>query len=214
MRLENVIFSNLLFNEDYARKVIPFLKGEYFSDKTDQIVFELIDQHVHRYKGFPSPEALVIDLLNRSDLNENQFTEAKEAIGEIKKDDIEGYDETWLLDKTEEFVKDKALYNALMQAIQIVDGDKTGERLSAGSIPQLLSDALGVSFDTNIGHDYLVDAEERFDFFSRKEHKIPFDLEYFNKITKGGVSKKTLNIALAGCVHPDTEVKIRYWKKE
>lgn len=198
MRLENVIFSNLLFNEGYARKVIPFLKGEYFSDKTDALIFDLIDGHVNRYKGFPSPEALVIDLLNRSDLNENQYTEAKDLISEIKSDNVAGYDEEWLLDKTEEFCKDKALYNALMQSIQIVDGDKSGDRLSAGSIPQLLSDALGVSFDTNIGHDYLVDAESRFDFFSRKEHKIPFDLDFFNKITKGGVSKKTLNIALAG----------------
>lgn len=200
MRLENVIFSNLVNNEDYARKVIPFLKGEYFSDKTDQVVFELIDDHVTRYKGFPSPEALVIDLLNRSDLNEKQFSETKELLSEIKELTLveEAYEPAWLIDKTEEFCKDKALYNALMQAIQIVDGDKSGERLSAGTIPQLLSDALGVSFDTNIGHDYLVDAEERFEFFSKKEHKIPFDLEFFNKITKGGVSRKTLNIALAG----------------
>jgi len=200
MRLENVIFSNLVNNEAYARKVIPFLKGEYFQDKTDQIVFELIENHVNRYKGFPTPEALVIDLLNKSDMNENQFSEAKELIGEIKELTLieEAYEPEWLLDKTEEFCKDKALYNALMQAIQVVDGDKSSDRLSAGSIPQLLSDALGVSFDTNIGHDYLVDAEDRFDFFSRKEHKIPFDLEFFNKITKGGVSKKTLNIALAG----------------
>lgn len=201
MRLESVIFSNLLFNEEYARKVIPFLRGEYFQEKTDRIVFELIDEHVNRYKGFPSPEALVIDLLNKSDLTETQFTETKELIAEIKNDrknQTEAYEPDWLLDKTEEFCKDKALFNALMQAIQIVDGDKSGDRLSAGTIPGLLSDALGVSFDTNIGHDYLEDAESRFEYFSRKEHKIPFDLEFFNKITKGGVSKKTLNIALAG----------------
>lgn len=194
MRLEDVIFSNLLFNEEYARKVIPYIKGEYFQDHTDKTVFGLIESHVGKYNNFPTPEALLIELLNAKGLSQDQFAETKKQVGEIKRQ--EGYDQAWLLDKTEAFCKEKAIYNALMTSIQTIDNQS--DKISVHGIPQLLSDALAVSFDPNIGHDYLENADERFEYYTRKEHKIPFGLKFFDEITKGGVSRKTLNIALAG----------------
>jgi len=206
MALENTIFSNLVFNENYARKAIPFLKGDYFSNQSDRCLFELITQYVITYNAFPTKEALTIDLSNKTGLNEQTFKEVSESIQKLEKHEESNID--WLLDQTEKFCQDKAIYNAIMSSIQILD-DKTG-KASKGAIPQILSDALAVSFDTHIGHDFLEDSENRYEFYHTKEARVPFDLEYFNKITQGGLPKKTLNIALAGCVHPDTKVVIRY----
>jgi hypothetical protein len=208
MNIENVIFENLIYNEDYARKCLPFLKTEYFTNKSDQIVFDLIDEYVKKYNAFPTKEALEIDLSDKSGLNEEVYKNAKDNIRGIVVTDI--IDVEWLLDKTEAFCKDKAIYNALIESIKIVD--KKDDKISVGAIPKILSDALAVSFDTNIGHDFLEDSVSRYEFYHKKEVRIPFDLDYLNKITGGGLPRKTLNIILAGCVHPNTQVKIRYRK--
>jgi archaellum biogenesis ATPase FlaH len=196
MSIETMIFNNLINNEDYGRKVIPFLKTEYFQDRNDQVIFELINNYVSAYNAFPTKEVLVIDLSNYKGISDDQFTECKTIIGEIpnQSDGLSKVD--WLVDKTEEFCKEKAIYNAISKSIEII-GDKTGV-LSTGSIPDILSQALAVSFDTSIGHDFLTDTDSRFEFYHRKEERIPFDLEYLNKITKGGLPRKTLNVILAG----------------
>lgn len=195
MRIENVIFGNLINNEEYARKVIPFLKSEYFSDQVDRTVFDLITEYVNKYNSFPTKTALDIDLNEKSGLTEDQFKKARELVSGLNKS--EEKDINWLVDSTEKFCKDKALYNALMESIQIVDSSKN-DSISVGSIPKILQDALGVSFDQSIGHDFLDDADARYEFYHRKEVRIPFDLDFFNKITQGGLPRKTLNIALAG----------------
>jgi replicative DNA helicase len=193
MSFEQVIFSNLINNEEYARKVIPFLKDEYFSDHNHKVVFTLIDDYVKKYNSVPSIETLLIDLSNKEGVNQDAFISSKDIIQSLQKDNTKL---DWLIDKTEIFCQEKAVYNAIMKSIQIID-DKTG-KLSKGSIPQVLTDALGVSFDTHIGHDFIDDAESRFEFYHTREIRIPFDLQYFNAITQGGLPKKTLNIALAG----------------
>lgn len=192
--IENVIFNNLVTNENYGRKVIPFLKDEYFSDYSDKIIFQLINSYVQRYNSFPSKEALAIDLSNKEGVNEETFKKCKDVIEKIETS--ESKETQWLIDQTEKFCQEKAVYNAIMSSIQILD-DKTG-KVNKGSIPQLLSDALAVSFDSHIGHDFLEDSDARYEFYHTKESRIPFDLEYFNQITQGGLPKKTLNIALAG----------------
>ena len=196
MRIENVIFGNLVNNEEYARKVIPFLKSDYFTDNVDRAIFELVESYVAKYNTFPSKEALSIDLGNKTGLTDDQFKSAEGIISELAKS--EDKDVTWLIDSTEKFCKDKALYNALMESIKLVDDNKRKDGISVGSIPQILTDALAVSFDQNIGHDFLDDSDSRYEFYHRTEVKIPFDLDFFNKITKGGLPRKTLNIALAG----------------
>lgn len=192
--IERVILSNLLFNDDYNRKVIPFLKAEYFQDYSERVVFDLIDDYVKKYNSFPSVEALAIDLSNKDGLNDESFKISKEVIASLEQDSNTKLD--WLLDQTEKFCQDKALYLAIMKSIKIMD-EKNGS-ISKGSIPQVLTDALAVSFDTHIGHDFLMDADDRYEFYHRKEKRVPFDLDYFNAITNGGLPNKTLNIALAG----------------
>ena len=194
MTIECVIISNLLFNEGYARKVIPFLKQDYFSDYIEKTLFNLINEYVDKYNSFPSKEALAIDLSNKDGLNEDTFKKARDYIQGLEYEEENEYE--WLVDQTEKFCQERSVYNAIMASIQILD-DKTG-KTSKGAIPQILSDALAVSFDTQIGHDFIEDADARYEFYHAKEVKIPFDLEYFNKITQGGLPKKTLNIALAG----------------
>lgn len=193
MAIEQVIFSNLVTNEEYGRKVIPFLKEEYFPEYENKVIFNLIEEYVKKYNSFPSKEALAIDLTNKSGVGEEIFKKCKSIIQDIQPDETKI---DWLVDQTEKFCQEKAIYNALMHSIQIID-DKTG-KLSKGSIPQILSDALGVSFDAHIGHDFILDADARFEFYHTKESRTPFDLEYFNKITQGGLPRKTLNIILAG----------------
>jgi hypothetical protein len=191
--IEKVILANLTLSEEYARKTIPFLKSEYFHDQVDKTLFNLIDEYSKKYNKFPSKEALTIELSHRDNLGEDNFKKCADSIESMELDDT---DFDWLVDQTEKFCQDKAIYNAIMKSIQVLD-DKTG-KLSKGSIPSLLADALSVNFDTNIGHDFIADAGQRFDFYHTREAKIPFDLDMMNRITKSGVSRKTLNVILAG----------------
>jgi archaellum biogenesis ATPase FlaH len=192
--IEKLIFSNLVNNEEYGRKVIPFLKEEYFTSYSDKVLFNLIWDYMKEYNTFPSKEALAIDLSNKEGLNQQTFTDCKETIGSIEFDPSTKLD--WLLDKTEQFCQEKAVYNAIMKSIEIIDNKNN--LTSKGAIPQILTDALGVSFDSHIGHDFLDDAESRYEFYHTREVRIPFDLHYMNAITQGGIPRKTLNVILAG----------------
>jgi len=194
MAIENAIFGNLVYNEEYARKCIPFLKEEYFSTQDQKALFRLIKGYVDKYNAFPTKEVMAIDLANTEGISEDTFKNCKELINGLTHDKSTKID--WLLEQTEKFCQDKAIYNAIMASIGILD-DSSG-KTSKGAIPQILTDALAVSFDTHIGHDFLEDADSRYDFYHTKEERIPFDLDFFNKITQGGLPKKTLNIALAG----------------
>lgn len=198
MRLEQTILRNLIQNEDYLRKVLPFLKDEYFFDKTEKVIFKEITEFTNKYNTCPSVEALSLSSKESKFLSEEEYNNCNSYLKEIEKSikEIEKTDERWLIDKTEKFCQEKAVYNAVRNSITILEGkDKSNDK---GSIPKLLSDALSVSFDNSVGHDYLEDSDNRYEFYHRKEERIPFDLDYFNKITKGGLPAKTLNIALAG----------------
>ena len=192
-RIETTILRNLVFNEEYSRKVIPFIQKTYFDQRTESIIFEEITQFIVKYSTAITPEALSIETENRTDLSETEVREVREIIGGLSDAPVEPQ---WLLDTTEKWCRDRAIYLALMESIGIADGQD--EKKNRDAIPSILSDALAVSFDNHIGHDYLQDYEERYESYHRVENKIPFDLEFFDKITKGGLPNKTLNIALAG----------------
>ena len=192
-RIEITILSNLLSNEDFTRKAIPFIKEEYFSNRQEKILFTEIFKFVDKYNNLPTKETIVIEITQRKDINEDEFKTIKELVNTLhdEKPDLQ-----WLLDTTEKFCKDRAVHNAVLDGIKIIDNrDKTR---SPEAIPSILSEALSVSFDKNIGHDYLGQYEQRFDWYHTKEKRYQFDLDYMNRITKGGVPSKTLNIALAG----------------
>ena len=195
MRIETTILGNLLINEEYTRKVLPFLKNDYFTSNAEKTIHETIGDFVTKYNSLPTKEALSIEL-QEVKINEEEFRETMELLDDISKDTEEYADLGWLLDSTEKFCQDKAIYNAVVESIGILDNQKSSQ--DKGLIPEILSDALSVSFDPHVGHDYLDDSDDRFDFYHRVEEKIPFDLEYFNKITKGGLPQKSLNICLAG----------------
>ena len=192
-RIELTILRNLLYHENYSRKVIPFIQPDYFEQRSEKVIFEEITQFIVKYGNAITTEALCIELENRTDLTETEIKETRELTGGFNNSLV---DAQWLLDTTEKWCRDRAIYLALMESINIADGgnDKKGR----DAIPSILSEALAVSFDNHIGHDYLQDYEERYESYHRKEDRIPFDLEYLNKITKGGLPNKTLNIALAG----------------
>ena len=192
-KIETLILRNLLHNEEYLRKAVPFIKSEYFEDIYQKIVFEEILNFVNEYNQPATKEVLCIEVEKRQDINDTSFSEITKLISYL--DDVPT-DYSWLLDTTEKWCRDRAIYLALMESIALADGNDKEKNRDA--IPGILSDALAVSFDTHIGHDYLLDYEERYESYHRKEDTIPFDLEYFNKITKGGLPNKTLNIALAG----------------
>ena len=193
MRIENQIFSNLISNEEYSRKVMPFLVPEYFTERTDRIVFEEIDKFFSKYGKVPSKDIVKIEVSNRTDVTDEQVKNINELVEDFAD---EHSNEEWLVESTEKFCKDKAVYNAILSSIKIIDGKDKNRNQDA--IVSILSDALAVSFDNHVGHDYLENAADRYDFYHRVEEKIPFDIELLNKITNGGVSKKTLNIILAG----------------
>ena len=196
MKLELAILKNLVYNEDYLRKVLPFLKDDYFSDRTERTIFNEITSFTETYNSSPTVEALSIAIKEKNTLSDDEVTKCEDYIKEIESHRTSETEIQWLVDKTEGFCQEKAIYNGVLRAISILDGkDKTHDK---GSIPSLLSDALAVSFDTTVGHDYLENSNERYEFYHRKEERIPFDLDCFNKITKGGLPAKTLNIALAG----------------
>ena len=192
-RLELTILRNLVYNEDYSRKVIPFIQPDYFEQRSEKVVFEEIVKFIVKYSSAITIEALGIEVENRNDLTESEVKDIRELISNFRDSLVENQ---WLLDTTEKWCRDRAIYLALMESIHIADGNDGKKNRDA--IPSILSDALAVSFDNNIGHDYLGNYEERYEFYHRQEDKIEFDLEYFNKITKGGLPNKTLNICLAG----------------
>lgn len=195
-RLEQTIIKNLVYNEEYVRKVLPFIRADYFSDNAEKIVFKEIFEFINQYKNPPTHEALVINFTEKKNLSETQVQEAIELLNKIHVDRNEPTETQWLIEQTEKFCQDKAIYNAIMESVSILDSKN--EKRTKGEIPQLLSDALGVSFDNNIGHDYTQDYDSRYDSYHKVESRIRFDLDLFNKITKGGLPIKTLNIALAG----------------
>nr|BAR31385.1 DNA primase-helicase [uncultured Mediterranean phage uvMED] len=192
-KVEFLILRNLLHNEEYLRKVIPFIKSEYFEDNHQKIIFEEIQNFVEKYNQIATKEVLCIEVENRNDINDSSF---KEIVGLITSLEDELSEFEWLVDTTEKWCRDRAIYLALMESIALADG--TDEKKGRDAIPSILSDALAVSFDPHVGHDYLADYEQRYETYHRKEDRVEFDLEYFNKITKGGLPNKTLNIALAG----------------
>ena len=192
-RIEESILRNLLYNEEYYRKVVPFIKAEYFQEYSEKILFEEIADFAAKYDKIPTKEVLTINLQNRTDLTDETFNDTVTSVKNLSDDWV---DFEWLLDATEKWCQDRAIYLALMQSIKIADGGD--KKLDKGAIPTILSDALAVSFDEHIGHDYLEQVTSRYEFYHRKEEKIPFDLDKFNYITKGGLPNKTLNIALAG----------------
>ena len=192
-RLELTILRNLVFNEEYSRKVIPFIQPEYFEERVEKIVFEETVEFIVKYGSSITLEALGIEINNRKDLTESENKDILDLVSKLHNAPV---DSRWILDTTEKWCSDRAIYLALIESIHIADGkdDKKGR----DAIPSILSDALAVSFDNNIGHDYLQNYEERYEYYHRKEDKIPFDLEYFNKITGGGLPRKTLNILMSG----------------
>lgn len=195
MRIEQLILSNLIYNDEFLRKTLPFLKKDYFHDQVEKKIFDVISNYVDKYNNSPSKSAVLVELENAKDISDDQFKESKEYVNKL--DIIEDKDFQWCLDSAEKFCQDKALYNAIHQSIRIVDDSSKGNGLSKGAIPQILQDALGVSFDSSIGHDFMEDAEERFEFYNKKEERIPFDIDLLNKATKGGLPKKTLTCIMA-----------------
>jgi replicative DNA helicase len=196
MKLEQAILKHLIYNEEFLRKVLPFIKEDYFSDRTERTLFNEITQFTQTYNNSPEIAALSIAVKEKNNLTDEEVQKCEDYLEEMSKDSDSKAEIQWLVDKTEKWCQEKAIYNAVLGSISILDGkDKTKDK---GSIPKILSDALAISFDTTVGHDYLEDSNERYEFYHRNEERIPFDLDCFNKITKGGLPAKTLNIALAG----------------
>jgi replicative DNA helicase len=192
-KIETTILRNLLFNNEYCRKVLPFIKPEYFENLHEKVVFEEICKFIVAYEELATKEVLLIETEKRTDITEDTYKTICEYVSKL---DDGHADLNWISDTTEKWCRDRAIYLALMESIKIADGQD--EKKGRDAIPSILQEALAVGFDNNIGHDYLNDFEKRFDYYNRKEEKLPFDLEYFNKITGGGTSKKTLNVILAG----------------
>tara|TARA_Y100001972_G_scaffold125849_1_gene178006 strand:- start:43 stop:1419 length:1377 start_codon:yes stop_codon:yes gene_type:complete len=192
-RIERIILRNLFYNEEFTRKALPFIKSDFFTNHNESTLFGEIYQFVNKYKNLPTKETILVELNKRKDLKEEQLSEIKTIVNKLDKQEVELQ---WLLDTTEQFCKDRAVHNAVLEGIQILDGKDKKQNPEA--IPSILSQALAVSFDNHIGHDYIDDAEARFEFYHKREKRFKFDLNYFNRITKGGVPSKTLNIALAG----------------
>ena len=191
--IEQTIINNLITNEDFSRKVIPFLKSEYFSIFYERIVFEEIQKYILKYKTIPTNESIAIEIDNRKSISEEDYQNSMKFLNGIEKTDI---DNEWLVDAAEKFCKDKAVYHAVLSGIQIIDGKDKNR--TADAIPDILTQALSVSFDSSVGHDYIEDGENRYEFYHKREKRIEFDLDYFNRITKGGLPSKSLNIAIAG----------------
>ncbi len=193
LKIEEITLSKLILNESYCRKVMPFIKREYFDGHPNGVLFETLTEYVSNFDTNPEPNALKIEVEKRRDITEDVYKDIERFLDNLDRDQ---YNEDWLVDTTEKWCKERAIYLALMESVQIADGqDKTRTK---DAIPSIMSEALGVCFDDHVGHDYIQDSDDRYDFYHKKEEKVPFDLDYFNKITKGGLPNKTLNIALAG----------------
>jgi replicative DNA helicase len=197
MNLEKKILKHLIFDENYTRKVLPFIKSEYFSNSSEKILFEQIELYVMKFNSMPTQEALEIEIETKVNLTDDQYKSCLGLIKEISTE-TDNSDTEWLIVNTESFCQEKAIYNGIMQSIQILDSKNTKDKLDKGAIPGILADALSVSFDHHVGHDFIDDADTRYEFYHRAEKRIPFDLDYFNRITKGGLPEKSLNIVLAG----------------
>jgi len=192
-RIETTALKNLIHNEEYTRKVLPFLKPEYFSDRHEQILFNEIEKFVSKYNNLPTKESLSIEINSNKTVNEDEYKKITDIISSL---DPTKVDLNWLVETTEKFCKDRAIHNAILGGIQIIDGKD--KQHTPEYLPEMLSNALAVSFDQKVGHDYLEDSKERYDFYKTKEERLELDLDYFNKITRGGIPSKTLNICLAG----------------
>jgi hypothetical protein len=209
--LENSILRNLVQNEQYTRVVLPYIKGEYFPEESQRILFEQIRNFILKYNARPTYESLKIEIDASKDLGEPEVREVNKLISECEADSTLPPNLQWLIDGTEKFCQDRALYLALVESVKIANNNASG--VSKGNIPSILSDALSVSFDPDVGHDYTEDFDHRYEYYHRIEARLPFDLDLFNKITKGGIPSKTLNIILGGCVHPETEIRVRLRRK-
>jgi replicative DNA helicase len=194
--MEQLILKNLLSNEDYFRKVLPFLKKEYFNDRAEKEIFKDITEFASTYNTTPSKDAIAISVKEKKNFTNDEIDRIEDYLEQLDRIEVKNTNEEWLIDRTEKFCQEKAIYNAVLNSITILDGKDTSHE--KGAIPKILSDALAVSFDNSVGHDYFENSDDRFEFYHRTEERIPFDLDYFNKITKGGLPAKTLNIALAG----------------
>ena len=192
-RIENTIINGLFFKEEYTRKVLPFIKEEYFGNRVEQLLFGEIFKFIEKYNNLPTKDAILIELNSRRDINEEELQNIKDYVVAVENTEA---DDQWLLETTEKFCKDRAVHNAVLTGIKILDNKD--KKQTPEAIPHILSEALAVSFDKSVGHDYIEDAESRFKFYHTKEKRYQFDLDYMNRITKGGVPSKTLNIALAG----------------
>ena len=193
LKIEEITLSKLILNDTYTKKVLPFIKDEYYDSQSHKILFSTLSEYVNKFETTPEPNALKIEVEKRRDISDEIYKEVEQFLNNLDRDH---YNEDWLIETTEKWCKEKAIYIALMESVKIADGqDKTRTK---DAIPSIMSEALGVCFDDHVGHDYIQDSDDRYDFYHRKEEKIPFDIEYLNKITKGGLPNKTLNIALAG----------------
>ena len=206
-RIETTILSNLIHNPEFSQKALPFIKKEYFADRSESVLTDTILSFVNNFGKLPTKEIISIQVSNRSDVSDDALTEIVHLIDSLE------YKETnqeWLLEETEKFCKHRAVINAILSSMQIIDGKN--DKFTPEAIPTLLSDALSICFDTNVGHDYFDDSSDRYDFYNRVEEKIPFDIDILNKITSNGLAKKSLTVLLAGCVHPETKIRIRMRK--
>lgn len=194
-RIESLILHSLIYNEPYTRKALPFITGRYFSHKKERFLFEKIGDYIEKYNSTPTPEVISLSISEASGITEQEETDILDYLNELTQMDVSNVSEQWLLDETERFCQERSVHNAILDSISILNGEN--KKLDKGAIPNILSEALSVSFDTNVGHDYVEDSDARFEFYHRKEKKVPFDLDSFNKITKGGLTEKTLNIILA-----------------
>ena len=197
MSVEKKILKHLLNDDAYTRKILPFLSGDYFSDHSEKVIYEEIHKYITKYNNLPTVEALTIEIDGRSNLSGDQHKKVTGLLDELNVTEFDARDGVWLLDATEKFCQEKAIYNAIMESIQILD-ESGNSKKEKGAIPDILSDALAISFDNHVGHDFIDDAETRYEFYHTVEKRIPFDLDYLNRITKGGLPEKTLNIILAG----------------
>ena len=197
MNVEKKILKHLLNDDAYTRKILPFLSGDYFSDHSEKVIYEEIHKYITKYNNLPTVEALTIEIDGRSNLSGDQHKKVTGLLDELNVTEFDARDGVWLLDATEKFCQEKAIYNAIMESIQILD-ESGNSKKEKGAIPDILSDALAISFDNHVGHDFIDDAETRYEFYHTVEKRIPFDLDYLNRITKGGLPEKTLNIILAG----------------
>lgn len=206
--IEQKILSALIFDENYTRKVLPFIKPDYFQDKAERLVFETVAEFVNKYNSLPTKDALDVTITNKGGVSEHVYESFKETLDSLSRPEEKL---EWLVDASEKFCRERAIYNALLESISIVDGKDKKKKPEA--IPSILQDAIAVCFDNSVGHDYEMDAESRYDVMTQESFRMKFDIDMLNTITGGGLKPKTLSVLMAGCVHPDTKVRIRFRKK-